>query len=233
MKPIAIIQHEPADPPVTIGRFLTANDIPWQLIDAGAGHPIPESLEDYAALIVMGGDMNVHEDDEYPFLLHERRLLERCIADQAPVLGICLGGQLLAAAAGARVYQRSYPEIGWVEVEVHHHDPLLIGVESPFVTMQWHDFSFTLPPGSVRVAARYDGEQLFRIGPRAWGLQFHPEVDATLVRRWLAQDLSRLEALRPEWPDEIRTATQVHVRDYEAFCGVLVGNFLDASGLTT
>jgi GMP synthase-like glutamine amidotransferase len=231
MKPIAIIQQDPSDPPATLGRYLDSIGCPWALIDAGRGQPIPETLADHSALIAMGGDMNVHQDDEYPFLRDERRLVEHCLGEQLPVLGICLGAQLLAAATGARVYQRQYPEIGWVEVETYAHDPLLIGIDSPFMTLQWHDYSFTLPPGSVRVAARYDGEQVFRVGPRAWGVQFHPEVDAELVDMWVRHERARLEALRPGWADEIRQTTQVHIRDYEAFCGTLIGNFLEACEL--
>jgi GMP synthase (glutamine-hydrolysing) len=83
----------------------------------------------------------------------------------------------------------------------------------------------------VRVAARPDGEQVFRVGPCAWGTQFHPEVDAELVALWLRQDLARVEALRADWPQEIRAATQAHVRDYEAFCRTLVDNFLAAAEL--
>jgi GMP synthase-like glutamine amidotransferase len=233
MKPIAVIQQDPSDPPATLGRYLTAIGRPWELIDAYGGQPIPATLADHSALIAMGGDMNVHQDEEYPFLRDELRLLEHCLAQQLPVLGICLGAQLLAAAAGGSVYKRPYPEIGWVEVERSAPDPLLTGVDSPFVTLQWHDYSFTLPPGAMSVAARPDGEQVFRVGPCAWGTQFHPEVDAELVALWLRQDLARVEALRADWPQEIRAATQVHVTGYEAFCRTLVDNFLAAAADAT
>jgi len=231
MKPIAIILQDPSDPPTTIGRHLTAIGRPWELIDAAAGRSVPPTLQGYSALIALGGDMNVHQAAEYPFLHDERRLLEHCLEVGAPVLGICLGAQLLADAAGGSVYRRTTPEIGWVEVQTCLADPLLAGIDSPFVTMQWHDYSFTLPPGAVRVAARADGEQVYRLGERAWGVQFHPEVDAELVEDWLRHDEARLEGLRAGWPREIRLATRERADAYVAFCGRLMDNFLEACGL--
>lgn len=231
MKPLAVIQHDRLDPPGTIGRHLTSIGFPWRLIDVSSGHEVPPTLDAYSGLILMGGDFHIHQEQEYPFLVRERRLIETCLAEQSPILAICLGAQLVADVAGGRVYQRSYPEIGWLEVETTAHDPLLIGVESPFMTMQWHDYSFTLPPGAMRVAARSDGEQVFRVGMRAWGVQFHPEVDADRVERWIRADQARLEEMMTDWPAQIRAATQVHVRQNAAFCRLLVDNFLVASSL--
>jgi len=231
MKPIAVIQHDRLDPPGTIGRHLTSIGCPWRLVDVSRGHGVPPSLAGYSALILMGGDMQAHQEQEYPFLAYERRLLDQCLSDQSPVLAICLGAQLLADVAGGRVYQRSYPEIGWIEVETSAHDPLLIGVDSPFVTLQWHDYSFSLPPGAVSVAANADGEQVFRVGLQAWGLQFHPEVDFDQVERWIRNERERLQMLHQGWPSELRVATQVHVGEYADFCRLLVDNFLVATGL--
>ena len=231
MKPIAVIQHDRLDPPGTIGRHLTSIGCPWRLIDVSRGYEGPTSLAGYSALVLMGGDMQAHQEKEYPFLSHERRLLDRCLSDQSPVLAICLGSQLLADVAGGRVYQRSYPEIGWLEIETAAHDPLLIGVDSPFITLQWHDYSFELPPGAVRVAANLDGEQVFRAGLRAWGVQFHPEVDLDQVERWIRNEEERLGMIRQDWPAEIRAATHVHVQEYADFCRLMVDNFLVATGL--
>jgi len=231
MKPIAVIQHDSLDPPGTIGRHLSSVGCPWRLIDVPRGHAVPASPSGYSALILMGGDMQIHQQQKYPFLADERILLDRCLSEQSPVLAVCLGAQLLADVAGGRVYQRSYPEIGWLEVETSAHDPLLIGVDSPFMTLQWHDYSFTLPPGAQRVAARPDGEQVFRVGLQAWGMQFHPEVDSRHVERWIRSDEGRLEVLREGWVEEIRAGVNAHIAHYQTFCRVLVDNFLVASGL--
>ncbi len=231
MSSILIIQHDEADPPATIGDALDEAGCAYTLVDAGRGEEVPTTVSPYVGVISMGGEMHVHQEDAFPFLSVERELLQECLATGIAVLGICLGAQLLAQTAGGRVYYRSYPEIGWVEVQTVTHDPLLIGVGSPFTCLQWHDYSFTLPPGAVRIAARDDGEQVFRVGARAWGLQFHPEVDADLAERWLVADAPRLEASRPGWVDEIRAATQVHMPRYPAFCRLLVRNFLSAAGL--
>jgi GMP synthase-like glutamine amidotransferase len=231
MRPIVIIQHEDGDPPATVGRYLTDAGFHFEVCDLMHQGKVPASPDEFSALIVLGGDMNVHDDDEYQFLAIERELMRTCLRAEAPLLAICLGAQQLAAAAGGSVYHRAMPEIGWAAVEIDTPDPLMVGVESPFWCLEWHDYSFTLPPGALRIASRPDGEQVFRLGARAWGVQFHPETDDLLLRRWLADGEPRLEELRPGWTAEIRADAQVHMPAYPRFCGRLVGNFLEAAGL--
>ena len=107
----------------------------------------------------------------------------------------------------------------------------MVGVPSPFICLEWHDYSFRLPPGALRIAAREDGEQVFRMGRRAWGMQFHPEVDAEVAEHWTVTDEKRLDGDRPGWAAEIRAETNVYMPAYPRFCGRLIGNFLEASGL--
>jgi GMP synthase (glutamine-hydrolysing) len=174
----------------------------------------------------------VHQEDEYPFLRDERRLVTDCLDEDVPLLGVCLGAQLLAAVAGAQLFQRPFPEIGWVDVDIVAPDPLFLGFKSPLRVVQWHKQSFTLPPGSVRIAARPDGEQVFRAGKRAWGVQFHPEVGADVVEMWLkeAEEGDR-DGLLPGMGAEIRAETQARMAGYEQLCIRLVENFVRAAGL--
>ena len=231
MEPIIIIQHEPNDPPASLGRYLAQTGLPFRLCDLGRGDPLPASPSDFSALIVLGGDMNTHENQKYPFLEPERELMAECVRAEAPLLGICLGAQQLAVAMGGEVYRRSSFEVGWIAVDIVTPDPLFAGVPSPFTCVEWHDYSFHLPPGALRVAARPDGEQVFRVGPRAWGMQFHPESDAPVVERWLSEDEERIEGRRKGWAAEIRADTKAYMPAYPRFCGRLVGNFLRTCGL--
>jgi GMP synthase (glutamine-hydrolysing) len=148
--------------------------------------------EAYDAVMVFGGEMNVHELEDYPWIANELDELRSALAADLPVLGICLGGQLLAAAAGASVSPVEEPEIGWYEVEVTDDaagDPLLgPRAGSVFTAYQWHGYQFALPAGAVALARSPACLQAFRLGERAWGLQFHPEVTAEIVTGWLRTD---------------------------------------------
>ena len=231
MDPILIIQHDDDDPPATVGRYLGLAGLPFVVRKVYRGEAVPAGLVGFSALIVLGGAMHIHQTEQNPFLAEELVLVRACLRAEAPVLGICLGAQLLAAAAGGEVYKRVEPEIGWLPVDIVTPDPLMAGVSSPFVCLEWHDYSFRVPPGALCIAARQDGEQAFRLGRRAWGVQFHPEVDAEVVERWTRGDERRLNGMRPGWAAEVRADTQIHLPAAARFCGRLVGNFLEASGL--
>lgn len=196
MNTIAILQHDPDDPPGGIAAGLDVLGLPYRVVDMAAGEPVPSSPDDLAALILLGGEMHVHQEAAYPFLRAELDLLAACLRAGTPVLAICLGAQLLAAAAGARVYFRTVPERGWVDIDIVDEDSLLRGMVSPLRVLQWHRQSFELQPGATRIAARPDGEQVFRVGGRAWAVQFHPEVDTAVVDAWIA-DLEHTAELAP------------------------------------
>lgn len=151
-----------------------------------------EPLVAYDAVMVFGGDMNVHEVEAHPWIQAEIADLRAALAGRVPTLGICLGGQLLAAAAGAAVTPVEEPEIGWYDVELTSEadeDPLFgdLRERSSFTAYQWHSYQFALPRGAVPLARSPAGLQAFRVGEVAWGLQFHPEVTIEIVRRWVAE----------------------------------------------
>jgi GMP synthase-like glutamine amidotransferase len=155
-------------------------------IDRGEPVPPPAEVGAMAGLVVMGGPMGVHDD--LPWLADERALLAAAVEADVPVLGVCLGAQQLAAALGADVKPGPEPECGVGEVHLTTDaigDPLLGPVPTPLPCVHWHSDTFALPDGAVHLA-RSDAyeNQAFRVGRRAYGLQFHVEVTASLVAHW-------------------------------------------------
>jgi GMP synthase (glutamine-hydrolysing) len=149
----------------------------------------PEDPNAFDALVVFGGSMHVDQEERHPWLPAQHDLV-RAAADRGqPLLGVCLGGQLIAHAMGAHVGPASRPEIGWHEVELTPEgegDPVLGALPQSFDALQWHSYAFELPPGAVLLARSEVCAQGFRLGDATWGVQFHPEVTAEMLRRWRA-----------------------------------------------
>ena len=191
--PVVIIQHEAAAHAGTLLETLVNAGLTVDVrqLHAGARRARPSrSSARSAALVVLGGSMNADQAAEFPFIDRERRLLAAAVEAGLPVLGICLGGQQLAAAIGGRVYPRAVPEVGWLPVEIVRQDGLLRDICSPFSALEWHAQSFTVPAEAEVLALRPGdpGVQAFRVGRRAWGVQFHAEVDESILRFWLRRD---------------------------------------------
>jgi GMP synthase (glutamine-hydrolysing) len=148
------------------------------------GDEIPTRLGQASGLIVMGGPMGVYETERYPWIKDELRLLRRALDHDAPVLAICLGAELLAAALGADVRRSDEAEIGWFPVELADqaaNDPLFGAAPKSFTALHWHGDIFDLPPAATHLAhSEKTRQQAFRTG-RAWGLLFHLEADAAHV----------------------------------------------------
>ena len=149
----------------------------------------PPPLDRVVAVVSLGGEMNVDQDDIYPYLASERTYLAEAVDRDIPVLGICLGGQLLARGLGAEVVRAPKPELGFVPIRLTaegRRDPLLSSLGDGDRMFQWHLDSFELPAGSLLLASGdHGGNQAFRAGRRAWGMQFHPEVTAEELDQWL------------------------------------------------
>ena len=150
----------------------------------GRGEHMPAPLDDFGALVVFGGGMNVRDADRLPWLGGEVELLRDAVQSGLPALGICLGAQLLAAAAGAEVRRASAPEIGWFDVTRTAGDPVLDALPERFLAYEWHSYTFELPAGAIELARSEVCSQAFRLGGAAWGVQFHPEVTPAIVDFW-------------------------------------------------
>src|SRR5918911_5552344 len=153
-----------------------------------ARRPAPSRpLEAYDAAIVFGGSMHADEEETHPWLRDEEVLLRRFLDARKPVLGVCLGGQLVAKAAGAWVGRASEPEIGWHPVELTPaaaQDPVFARLPRRFEALQWHYYAFDVPAGAIELACSRVCSQAFRLGELAWGVQFHPEVTLRMVEDW-------------------------------------------------
>jgi GMP synthase (glutamine-hydrolysing) len=195
MAKIWVLQHHPVETLGTIAEALASSALAWQYVRAFAGQPIPSDMKGAGGLVVMGGPMGVYEEDRYPFLRQELRLIEAALKESKPVLGVCLGSQLLAATLGARVSKGPGKEIGWHPVRLQppaQDDRLFRGVPQSFVALHWHGDIFELPSGAVALAASDEtAGQAFQYGDKAYGLLFHiettPEIVAGMVRAFAAE----------------------------------------------
>lgn len=202
---LLVIQHVSWEAPHRI--LDTCGELEVRTVEPLAGDPLPGHAEVSGAL-VMGGPMNVDDVERYPDLAAEREWLAEAAQRQVPVLGICLGAQLLARALGAEVRAGEGVEIGFAPVEIRAPaDPIIGALASPTTVLHWHGDVFDLPDGAVPLASsERTALQAFRHG-NAWGVLFHPEADTSLVEVWLAEAEMAGEArnaLGPDAPDDLR-----------------------------
>jgi GMP synthase (glutamine-hydrolysing) len=155
----------------------------------------PQPAASYDAVMVFGGSMHPDQDAEHGWLEREDAFLRDALTHEVPVVGVCLGAQMLARAAGASVGPAPEPEIGWFEVELTadgRRDPVLGVLPLTTPTFQWHSYTFAVPQSGAELARSKRCTQAFRVGERAWGLQFHAEVTLPMVRSWVAQEADEL-----------------------------------------
>ncbi|HIJ89058.1 MAG TPA: type 1 glutamine amidotransferase [Desulfuromonadales bacterium] len=188
-----IIQNDPEVPPGNLPEHLT---IPYTVHHPYRGDILPE-IGTITALIVMGGAMGANDDARFPFLTELKTLIRSVVAARIPYLGVCLGGQLLAAALGAEVVYQRWEELGTLDVSLTQEgrkDRLFEGISEEFKSFQWHHDSFDIPVGGLLLASSAAcPHQAFRIGEAAWGVQFHPEVTEPIIRGWCAWNRSTAE----------------------------------------
>ncbi|HEX4386364.1 MAG TPA: type 1 glutamine amidotransferase [Myxococcales bacterium] len=183
-----VFQHEPLEGPGSLGPLLP----PGTRIVRAWEEPIPSEPD---ALLVLGGGMSAN--DELAFLRDEIEFIQRCVAAGKPVLGLCLGSQLLAKALGGSVFRAPRKEIGFYRVRMlpkARTDALFAEAPADFVAFHWHGDAFSLPPGAVPLASStLTPLQAFRYGSRAWGAQFHPEMNLKLLRAFIETGSSDLD----------------------------------------
>lgn len=186
---ILVFQHVPYEPLGTLDPLLKEAGFRIRYVNFGRDPKTRPILDKYAALIVLGGPMNSDQIDSHPNLMTEVEILREAIDQDMSVLGICLGAQLLAKALGGKVRRNAVREIGWYDVNLTDAgvaDPVLSTFARQQSVFQWHEDGIELPPDAVHLASSpASSVQAFRHGEHAYGLQFHLEVDSSLVDRWL------------------------------------------------
>ncbi len=184
MKPVAIFRHAPAEGPGYLADFLDEHGIPWQLIRVDANDPVPSDSTAYSGLVFMGGPMSVNDD--LPWIPQVLQLIRHAVGQDVPVLGHCLGGQLMAKALGGAVVLNRYKEIGWGAVEVEANDTARswFGSVAGFDAFHWHGETFNLPMGAAPLLTnRHCTNQAFAVG-RHLGLQCHVEMTRDMIAQW-------------------------------------------------
>jgi len=188
MRPVAIFRFSPGDEPGHFADWLAARGHPWRLIALHDGEPVPTSSAHCAGIGMMGGPMSVN--DGLPWVPPMESLVRDAVARGVPVIGHCLGGQLLAKALGARVARAAVGELGWSEVEACDVEAgaQWLGGRSRFPLFQWHYETFTIPVGARRILRNAGAaNQAFVVEDRHIGFQGHIEITAAIARAWVAQ----------------------------------------------
>jgi len=215
MRPVLCIRNDRDDTLGISAAVLGEHGLPIVRLDAFDARAAWPDLEEISGLVVFGGEMNVDQVDRYPHLLTQRRLMWSAVEAGLPVLGICLGAQMLARALDARVYRGPIRELGFKPVritEVGRRDPLLGAFTSGDRVFQWHEDTFDLPGGAELLAAGDDvPTQAFRFGTRAWGVQFHFEVDRAGVEAWLRAAEPSLKRVWNRSAEDVRGELQTHL----------------------
>jgi GMP synthase-like glutamine amidotransferase len=184
------------------------------------GEPLPVGIREHAALVVLGGEQDALDDVKCPYYPELLELIRACSAADRPVLGICLGAQLMARAFGGENLLGAAPEFGWCEVELTEEgriDPVMQALPARFPIFEWHDDTFTLPPGAARLATNGTAaNQAFRVGRAAYGIQFHFEADRQLVAEWNGIFADYLARRQPGWPQRHPADAALHGPDADA-----------------
>ena len=185
---VLIIKHIEIEGPGLIEDWLKQENIFYQILNPNSNIHLPK-LDDFTHLVILGGPMNVYEEDRYPFLKDEDLFIKEAIQRGKRILGICLGAQLIAKALGTKVFKAPVKEIGWYDVSltrIGSIDPLFSHLPKTFSVFQWHEDTFDIPHNAILLAtSSLIPYQAFRYGDNAYGLQFHLEVTQEMIREWM------------------------------------------------
>ena len=188
----------------------------------------PDPAQSFDAVMVFGGSAHPDQDDRFAWLGHEEEFLKDVLAERVPVFGVCLGAQMLARAAGARVGPASEPEVGWLGVDLTAEgraDPVLGVLPRRATVFQWHHYTFEIPAGGTELARSDVCTQAFRLMQPAWGIQFHAEVTRSTVTAWAAEDPDDL----PMTAEELVSTTKTEIARSNDQGRALCAAFLEAA----
>ncbi len=237
MPRILVFQHVAAEPLGTLDPLIRRRGHRIRFVNFDREPDAQPEVDRYRGLIVLGGPMNVDDQADRPHLRTELRAIEAMLKQGKPVLGICLGAQLLAHALGAQIRKHAIAEIGWHRLqltEAGRADPVLAPLTNGAPVFQWHAQSFEIPDGAEHLARTETCEQqAFRWGSNAYGLQFHLEMDAPLIDRWLQNPTYReeLDCLHGETgAAAIQSQTRDHIAGMQQHADAVFNGFLDLVG---
>ncbi len=220
-KEVLILQHVASEGAGTIRSYMEAHGIPFRFIRLYENEKLPKDMSQVRAVLVMGGPMNVYEEDKFQFLKAEDVFIKRLIKEKIPMLGVCLGSQLLAKALGAKVMKAKAVEIGWDDVQFSPSagsDALFSSVKTPMLrVLQWHEDTFELPSGAVHLARSGLVEnQAFRYGDRFYGFQFHVEIDRPMLEDWFKKstDLEKILGEYDQYKPKLTMITENIYRNF-------------------
>ncbi len=190
-----------------------------QWVPAEGGEPA-RPLDQYLGLVVLGGDENIDEVNRYPYLTREFEVVSNWIASERPLLGVCLGAQMIAHVSGGSVFKASEREFGWAQIDVlpaAHDDPISGFGEERLTALAWHDFAFQPPPGSTTLASNSVCVQAFRYR-EAWGFQHHPEINTAVLDHWIAPLLAdESDPARREQAELLEAGRSAHMQAWNDY----------------
>lgn len=229
MRVLAIVHQRDAGPGV-FAEEMEATGVELRTWLPAENEPVPSDLDEHDAVMTFGGAMHVDQEDSHPWLAVEKAVLRELVAAGKPLLGVCLGAQLLVEAAGTQPRRAPEPEIGWRAVELTPEaatDPLLGALPQRFEAFQWHSYEVPLPPDSVVLAHSPVCTQAYRVGEFAWGVQFHAEVSAADADAWIRDYRSDEDAVAIGLdPESLRAETAAKIPAWNALGRALCGRFL-------
>ncbi len=196
MKPIVVLRNEHDAPAGYLGDALDHRGLAWNVVQLDAGDPLPEAV-DVSGVAILGGAMSVFDEEEFPFLVDEKKFLLDCVNAGIPVLGICLGCQMLAETLGGSAYRADEGEVVFAPIDLTrdgYNDPVVAALAGRR-TIRFHQDTFDVPPGATTLATGGGFDQAFRLGS-AIGIQPHPEVTPDLLSGWLGSGTGREVAIR-------------------------------------
>jgi len=235
MKPVAIFRHVGHEGPAYLGEFLAAHTIPWKLIAVDRGEAIPTAPDTYSGLVFMGGPMSVNDD--LPWIPRSLELIRQAVAANIPVLGHCLGGQLIAKALGGVITRNPIKEIGWgmARVTATPEARAWFGETTEFPAFHWHGETFSLPDGAVRILeTAHCANQAFVLNDRHLALQCHVEMTEAMIREWCAvgrDEIAAADSCAVQTPAVILQQTPANLPAMQAMAERLYGRWV--SGLIT
>jgi GMP synthase-like glutamine amidotransferase len=198
MKPVLIVQQVLLDTPDYFVDFLTEKGIPYDLRQMESGDALPDSIKAYSGYCMLGGPMSVNDEIHFPFLRTEKALAREAVANDIPVIGHCLGGQLMSVAFGGKVSAASYPEIGWNPIRILNPASASkwFGGKMQVELFQWHNESFSIPDNATQIASsHYCENQAFVINDIHLAMQFHCEVNRSKVLHWAMHEKMDIDAV--------------------------------------